>query len=408
VADDAPHFDVAIIGGGLVGTSLALMLSAQGRKVLLVEAQISRPAAARWDERCIALNAGSRRILEAIGVWARLEPETAAILSTHISERGRFGIARFDAAEAGLPALGYNTPLRAINDTLWQCARESGNVVVACPARVGGIQILKECARVQLESPEAALTRVQARLVIAADGARSAVRELLNIPCRTHDYGQSAIVTAIRTRHAHAGVAYERFLPGGPLAILPKPQDVQGPACSLVWTVPQEALDAQMLLTDAAFIAGAQAEFGERLGAFTALGARQAYPLTRVVSERIQAPRVLLIGNAAQSLHPVAAQGFNLGLRDAATAADLIHNADDPGGADVLAEYVRRRTPDRDRVSAFTDGLVRLFSNAVPGLRGVRHLGLLALELESPLRETVLNQNLGFGGRVPGMARRGA
>lgn len=399
-------YDVAIVGGGLVGCSLAVALSAQNRRVALIEVAPPRDEAPSWDERCIALNAGSRRILEATGVWDALAPEAEPILSTHISERGRFGAARFTAEQAGLPALGYNTPLRAINAVLWRLARESG-VEVFCPARLTGMDVLVDhvSLHLDLQSAEQNATRISARLVAAADGARSAVRDLLSLGAETRDYEQSAIVTAIRPRQPHGAVAYERFLDTGPLAILPKPDDAQGHACSLVWTVPTDRLAEFNALDDAAFLARAADQFGERLGAFKALGRRQSYPLSRVMSAQLHAPRTVFIGNAAQSLHPVAAQGFNLGLRDAATLAELLDTQADPGAEPLLAGYEDRRRQDRERVANFTDRLVRTFSNAVPGLRGLRHLGLLFLELDTPAREAILRQNLGFGGPIPRLAK---
>lgn len=396
-------FDVAIVGGGLVGCSLAVALSAQKRRVALIEVAPPRDEAPSWDERCIALNAGSRRILEQIGVWDALAPEAEPILSTHISERGRFGAARFTADQAGLPALGYNTPLRAINAVLWHLVRAAG-VAVFCPAKLTGMEVLAHHVSLQLDV-QGEPRRISTCLVAAADGARSAVRDLLSLGAETRDYGQSAIVTAIRPRQPHAGVAYERFLDTGPLAILPKPDDARGHACSLVWTVPTDRLAEFNALDDTAFLACASEQFGERLGAFKALGRRQSYPLARVMSGQLHAPRTVFIGNAAQSLHPVAAQGFNLGLRDAATLAELLQDSADSGAESLLVEYESRRRADRERVAGFTDRLVRTFSNAVPGLRGLRHLGLLFLELDTPARDAILRQNLGFAGPAPRLTR---
>lgn len=391
---DAIH-DLLIVGGGLVGCSLAAALAAQGRRVALVEAVPSRAEPPAWDERCIALNAGSRRILESMDLWTALAPQAEPILSTHISERGRFGATRFTREQAGLPALGYNTPLRAIDEVLWSRVRQSA-VHVMRPARVAGIEVLGDRVRVHVEQTEGSQT-LDTRLVVAADGARSAIRSHLSLGAESRDYAQSALVTAIRPRYPHGGVAYERFLPTGPLAILPKSRDAQGHACSLVWTLPTDEARTFETLDESTFLSRAMEAFGERLGPFLALGRRQSYPLSRVMSAAVRAPRTLFIGNAAQSLHPVAAQGFNLGLRDAATLASLLRDhPGDPGEDALLQRYEAERASDRDRVSQFTDGLVRLFSNTTPGLRQLRHLGLLALELDTPVRDAVLRQNLGL------------
>ncbi|MCC2655763.1 MAG: 2-octaprenyl-6-methoxyphenyl hydroxylase [Panacagrimonas sp.] len=402
----AATFDVAIVGGGLVGCSLAAALSrtVPAPRVALIEAMPIRTSAPAWDERCIALNAGSRRILEAIGAWDALSHDAEPILSTHISERGRFGAARFTAEQAGLPALGYNTPLRAINDSLWAHARAAG-VTVLCPARLTSLETLADHVHLRLED-DSGPSALRARLLVAADGARSAVRAALALSAETREYEQTALVTAIRTRHPHGGVAYERFLPTGPLAVLPKPRDAAGHACSLVWTVPTAQVAELEALDDATLLSRASTQFGERLGAFLSIGRRQSHPLSRVMNEQLRAPRTVFVGNAAQSLHPVAAQGFNLGLRDAATLAELLAEGGDPGSEARLEAYESQRRRDRTRTADFTDGLVRLFSNSLPGLRGLRHLGLLLLELDTPARDAILRQNLGFGGPVPALARR--
>jgi 2-octaprenyl-6-methoxyphenol hydroxylase len=390
-------FDVVIVGGGLVGASLAVALAPLSLRVALIEAAAPPQTAASWDERCIAINDASHRIFEALDVWPELEPEATVIKSTHISERGRFGVARFTAEEAGVAALGYNVPIRLIGQVLWRKLQETSTTII-CPARLAALELSAESIALTLDSGEV----LSAKLVVAADGAQSAARKLLSITAQTHDYQQSAIVTATRPTRAHQGVAYERFTPGGPIAVLPKPDN----ACSLVWTVPGERVEQMLAWSDAEFLAAAQETFGERLGLFRELGRRNAHPLTRVMSDQLTAPRVIFAGNAAQSLHPVAAQGFNLGLRDVATVAEVLASAQDPGAAAVLADYVQRRSADRERVASFTDRLVRTFSNHVPGLRGLRHLGLLALDLTPPLKQAVMRQNLGFGGLTPSLASR--
>lgn len=387
----ATDFDVAIVGGGLVGASLAVALADSGMRTTLIETAPFPSTPPTWDERCIALNDTSHRIFTSMAVWPALSAAAATISSTHISERGRFGVARFTAAEAGLEALGYNVPLRAIGQALWQRLQEGG-VQLICPATVSAVR--PDDAAVQLTLTPGnggAETTVSTRLVAAADGARSAVRAQLGIDSAQRDYQQHAIVSAVRIGRPHGGVAYERFTPDGPIAVLPKSAD----ACSLIWTVPSSRVEALLALTDADYLAAAQDVFGGRLGPFLELGRRGGYPLSRVMSETLVAPRTVFLGNAAQSLHPVAAQGFNLGLRDVATLAQVIAAAPDPGAAEVLQDYAARRRRDRLAVSEFTDMLVRTFSNRIPGLAQARHWGLLGLELLPPTRERVLRQHLG-------------
>jgi 2-octaprenyl-6-methoxyphenol hydroxylase len=390
--EDAAH-DIAIIGGGLVGASLAVALAGSPLRVLLIEAAAPPVSSPSWDERCIALNDASRRIFSGFGVWDAMRGEAAPILATHISERGRFGTARFAAAEAGLEALGYNVPLRAIGAVLSARMARLPNLELLQPARLCAIEPGVDAVRLRVECG-AAVRTVSARLVVAADGARSAVRDLLGIAAERRDYAQHAIVSAVRLSRPHLGVAYERFTADGPIALIPKP-DV---AASLVWTVPDEQLESRMALTDADYLALAQDSFGGRLGRFTELGRRWAHPLARVLSGSLTAPRTVFIGNAAQSLHPVAAQGFNLGLRDAAALAGEIAAASDPGAAALLDAYVGLRLRDRGRVSDFTDLMVRTFSNRVPFLAQARHWGLVAVELAPPLRQALLRQHLGHLG----------
>lgn len=389
--NSAVTHDIAIVGGGLVGASLAVRLAGSRHRVVLIEAAAPPQSPPSWDERCIALNDASQRILDDFGVWPALQPDAAAILATHISEKGRFGSTRFDADEAGLAALGYNLPLRAIGAALSAAMAQAGNLELRQPARVVSLDEQGDAVRLGLDDG----STVRARLVAAADGAQSSIRTLLGIAAEHRDYRQHAIVSAVRLSRPHQGVAYERFTPDGPMALIPKPDD----AASLVWTVPSDQADAMIGWSDDQYLAAAQAVFGGRLGRFTALGARRAWPLSRVVSEAVVAPRCVLIGNAAQSLHPVAAQGFNLGLRDVAHLAERIAAAADPGAPALLADYASRRRTDRERVTGFTDLLVRAFSNRAPGLSQARHWGLVAASLAPPIRETLLRQHLGHLGR---------
>lgn len=388
--DTRTDTDIAIVGGGLVGASLALALAPSGRRVTLLESAVPAPTEARWDERCIALNAASQVILKELGVWEALAPTAVPITATHISERGRFGVSRFTAADAGLAALGHNLPIRQLAESLWAALPGRGIEVLA-PVRVRGLTVDADRACLDLEDRPS----LSASLIAAADGAQSPLRRALDVAATVEDYGQCAIVTAVRVRRPQPGVAWERFTPDGPIAVLPK----AGDACSLVWTLTSAQAEAAMALDDEAFLQAAQECFGERLGGFTALGRRQTWPLARVLSARLNAERCVFLGNAAHALHPVAAQGFNLGLRDVAALAEVLEvHSGDPGAAAVGEAYADVRRPDRERTAAFTDGLVRLFSNRLPGLSGLRALGLLGMELLPPVKQAVLWQNLGYGG----------
>ncbi|HWU68053.1 MAG TPA: 2-octaprenyl-6-methoxyphenyl hydroxylase [Stenotrophobium sp.] len=390
-------YDVAIIGGGLVGASLAVALAPLSLRVILIEAAPPPAFPPSWDERCIAINDASYHVFASLGVWPQMSAAATPITATHISERGRFGVARFSAEEAGLPALGYNIPFRHVGAVLWRAMQDTPTELI-CPARLQSLSVDMAQVRLTLDDGRA----IETRLVVAADGAQSVVRGLLGLTAETLDYRQSAIVTAVRPVRPHHGVAYERFTPEGPFAVLPKPDN----ACSMVWTVPTEKVADMLAWTDAVFLREAQDMFGERLGRFLELGRRNAHPLQRVMNETLTAPRTLFIGNAAQALHPVAAQGFNLGLRDVAAVAEVLAaGVGDCGASAQLDEYGRRRAQDRQRMAEFTDRLVRTFSNRIPGLRGLRHLGLLALDLTPGLKTRVMRQSLGYAGITPALAR---
>ncbi|MBI3171245.1 MAG: 2-octaprenyl-6-methoxyphenyl hydroxylase [Hydrocarboniphaga effusa] len=391
------EYDVAIIGGGLAGASLAVALAPGGKRIALIEAVPFRQAEPEWDERTIALNAASRRIFENLGVWQAMRPDAGPILATHISERGRFGVARFTAKEAGEEALGYNMPMRAIGAALWRSLKSAPNVELICPAQLMTLDVQATHVALGLDNEK----RLSAKLVVAADGAQSKVRKLLGIGASLRDYGQTAVLSTVKPERPHQGIAYERFTEDGPIAVLPRP----GRHCALVWTVPTGKAAGMLAWSDREFLENLHEAFGHRLGRFLQCGRRQGYPLAQVISDRLTAKRVIFAGNAAQTLHPVAAQGFNLGLRDVATVAELLAGEGDPGAPELLAEYESRRAVEREKVAGFTDQLVRMFSNAVPGLSEARHLGLLALDLLPPIKAAVMRQNLGYAGATPELAR---
>jgi 2-octaprenyl-6-methoxyphenol hydroxylase len=404
----APPFDIAIVGGGMVGASLAVALAPLGLKVALVEAvPHASDAQPSFDERTTALSNGSRRILETLGVWPDVSPSATPIRKIHVSDQGRFGFARIDAAEQGLAALGYVVPNRTLGKALWSRLAGSANVHVCCPAEVSRISAGERA--VGLEITEAgAMVGIDARLVVAADGAQSAVRSAFGIAAQSRDYGQTAVITTVLPQRFHDGVAYERFTAGGPLALLP----LEGGRCALVLTVSRATAEAAMAWSDGEFLAQLQLRFGFRLGRFLEVGRRAAYPLSITRAERTSAARCVIVGNAAQGLHPVAGMGFNLGLRDVASLAELLaeHRHEpqfDAGAADLLAEYDAWRAADRGGVIAFTDGLVRLFANPLGVVRRLRNVGLLLFDLLPPAKAALSRLSTGSGGgsRVPKLAR---
>jgi 2-octaprenyl-6-methoxyphenol hydroxylase len=398
--------DVAIAGGGLVGASLALALAPLGFKTALVEAVA--PGSAdhpSFDERTTALANGSVRVFRSLGVWRAMEREATPIRRIHVSDQGRFGVARIDAAEQGLEALGYVLPNRVMGAALWQGLAAAPGVQVIAPARVLGSEVVGDVRVLALEHA-GTQQELRARLVVAADGARSLVREQAGIAAEHWAYAQTAIISTITTQRFHDYVAYERFTADGPIAVLP----ISDGRCGIVWTRPPEDTARLLALPDEAFLAELQAAFGFRLGRLLRVGVRSAYELALSRSERHVAERLAIVGNAAQGLHPIAGQGFNLGLRDAASLAEVLADARAGGAADAgdagpLKAYADWRGEDRRRIVAFTDGLVRLFGSPLGVLRGLRSVGLLAFDAFPPAKSAMARLSVGAAGRIPRLAR---
>ena len=398
-------FDVAIVGGGMVGATLAVALAPLKLRVAIIEA-VPHNAAAQpsFDERTTALSNGSRRILETLNVWPALSANATPIRKIHVSDQGRFGFARIDAAEQGLAAMGYVVPNRALGGALWSSLQSGPGLQVYCPAEVSRIAANEDSVTVHITAAGGE-TSLDAKLIVAADGAQSAVRSAFGIDAEVSDYSQTALITTILPQRFHDNVAYERFTPSGPLALLP----LEGGRCTLVLTLASEAAKSGLDWSDEEFIAEVQRRFGFRLGRFLRVGRRHAYPLSLTRASRTSAARCVIIGNAAQGLHPVAGMGFNLGLRDVASLAELIAeragHAADPGAPELLAQYDAWRAADRTGVIAFTDGLIRMFSNPLSSMRVLRNLGLLAFDLLPPAKAALSRLSTGGSGRVPKLAR---
>lgn len=391
------HFDVLVIGGGLAGASFACSLSGSGLSVALVEAvPFDTAGQPSYDERTTALAWGTRRLFEDLGLWRELAAEAAPIRRLHVSQRGRFGCVRVDCTDYGVEALGYVLPNRVLGRVLSARLERLDDVRVFAPARFESLQRERDGVAVTVRDDADRPLELRARLLVGADGARSAVRDALGVTAEVHDYGQAAVVTTVTPAYGHADTAYERFLSGGPLAILPRTADT----CAVVWTLPVAEAERVRALDDAAFTQELQAAFGHRLGALQAPGERLGYPLKRVVAARAATERAVLVGNAGHNLHPAAAQGFNLAMRDVTVLARELRAAAaagaDPGGADVLDVWHSARAADQRRVSDFTDRIVRLFSNRVPGLGAMRSAGLVGLELLPTLKHEMARRSMGL------------
>ena len=405
-------FDIVIVGGGMVGASLAAALAPLGLKVALIEevphGNVTHPS---FDERTTALSNGSRRILETLGVWSGVSSQATPIRKIHVSDQGRFGFARIDAAEQGLAAMGYVVPNRALGMALWSRLQAHANVHVHCPAQVSRIQGGEHAVTLEITQGVTTAT-LDTKLVVAADGVQSAVRSAFGVDAESRDYEQTAVITTVLPQRFHDHVAYERFTGSGPLALLP----LEGGRCALVLTLSRATAESAMAWSDQEFLAEVQRRFGFRLGRFLKVGRRIPYPLSLTRAARTSAGRCVIVGNAAQGLHPVAGMGFNLGLRDVASLAELIAERRhepyfDAGAAGLLAEYDAWRAADRGGVIAFTDGLVRMFANPSSVVQRLRNVGLLAFDLLPPAKAALSRLSTGGGAsgggrtRIPKLAR---
>lgn len=403
------EYDIVVVGGGMVGATLAWALQAASYRSALIEsADIRKTAPPSYDERSIVLSYGSSRILESLGLWQQLAVHAGPICDIHVSERGRFGVTRIRAREERVPALGYVIPARCLGELLIpQLLQGSGErLQLYTPAQLLSLRRFDGAVELELRCGDKPET-LRTRLLVAADGADSLVRRLLNIDASIVDYRQEAVITTVSTQCPHNNIAYERFTDSGPLAMLPlRPYGDERNRCAVVWTLHAGQSEGLLALDEAAFLERLQRRFGSRLGRFLRCGVRAAYPLTMVNSELKVSGRTVLIGNAAQTLHPVAGQGFNLALRDAAMLLQcLLDSPGDPGAAGLLADYRERRARDQRRVVLFTDGLVRLFSNDLAPLAQARAFGLLGMDLLPGLRRRFVQQGMGLNMPLPRIGR---
>jgi 2-octaprenyl-6-methoxyphenol hydroxylase len=380
-------FDIVIVGGGPIGAAVAIALRDSRFTVLVLEAR--HDAGSSNDARTLAMSHGSRLILERLGIWPQIEPATP-IESIHVSQRGGFGRTLLSAQEAGLPALGYVVRYAGLQQAFGR-AVESTRVTLFAGAEVTGMESTPDGVHIEFRR-HGVPQSIAARLLIIADGGASAGLRA-DATVKVREYGHDAVVGLVETSQPHGGRAYERFTPDGPVALLPFENRY-----ALVWTADPETADRLIALPAAEFLENLQQHFGDRAGRFVSVEARARFPLTlRYASDPVLL-RAVMLGNAAQALHPIAGQGFNLGLRDAWELGEILlrHGTSDPGSTECLSDYRATRRPDRLRGIALTHSLVKIFSNDFIPLRAARGAALSLLELAPPAKRAFM-QRMIFG-----------
>ena len=394
-------YDVVIAGGGMIGSSLALALAPLSLRVAIVE-PIARTSEVQpsFDDRSTVLSRSTQRMFEAMALWDDILAAATPVTRIHVSDQGRFGFSHIDAEEQKVEALGYVVINRVLGSVLQSALADVPNLDILCPSEITAARVAPDGAVATVQHASGDSEELACRLLVAADGARSSVRDMLGITAKHVAYEQRAIIGNLLPEKSLNNCAYERFTKNGPLAMLP----VADGRAGFVWTVADRDAERILALDDDAFLAELQDAFGYRLGALSRVGTRASYPLHLSKAMRLTATRAVLVGNAAHGLHPVAAQGFNLGLRDVAALCDCVADLDldDP---ELLQRYAAWRKADQSKLVGFTDVLVRLFSSSNRPTRTLRNLGMLGFDMVPGVRSMFAKHTMGLAGRLPRLSR---
>jgi 2-octaprenyl-6-methoxyphenol hydroxylase len=408
------HFDVVISGGGLSGALMALSLADLKQidgsllSIAIVESNaILKDPSPSFDDRVLALSHGSAAYLEKLGAWQTLKNNAEAIKKIHVSDRGHYGKARLSADDYQVSALGYVVEMSLIGQSLLTALAGKKNITWFSPDKITAVNWQTNQVVLTLASE---LT-LSASLLLACDGAQSPCRSFANIKAQAKPYFQSALIANVSTQKAHQNIAYERFTEHGPIAMLPlsasshsdsalRSEKNNSGRCSLVWTLPPELAQKMYDLTDDDFKKQLVTAFGSWLGNITHVGKRDIYPLSLLQADQQIYHRMALIGNASHTIHPIAGQGFNLGVRDVSQLAKLVKIAldteQDIGAMSLLNQYAQQRKQDQNQVITLTDSLVTLFSNNLPALVVGRGVGLKVLNYLSPVKKALVNKTMGY------------
>ena len=400
----ARDYDIVIVGGGMVGASMACALKDSNYKIAVIEAfQPSSTNQPSFDERTVALTFSSKLIFNAIGAWSKIRDEAYPILNIDVTNQDSFGYTTLGVNDIDTQALGYVVPTRCIGKTLHGQMSDQSNLDVLCPAKVESIQTFDSHCLVTL-SKESESIKINTRLVILADGGRSNLLDQLGFKTTSKTYPQCALVGIISTNQAHHGKAYEHFTNQGPLALLP----LRTSDFALAWTITKNQADNLIRCSESDFVQELQFAFGRRAGLFKSVGQRHSYPLSLTLLDNPIQKRTVVIGNAAHTLHPVAGQGFNLGLRDVGFLHDiLLSSSTDPGNIESLNAYYQLRKHDTKMVSQFTDGMINTFNHGFLPVKAARNLGLSAINILPGIKKSLLKRTMGLHGRQSRLAMLG-
>lgn len=398
------HADIVIVGAGMVGATLACALARLNLDIVLIERQ---QAVLDWppqsiDLRVSAITPASEYLFTALDLWGPIYAAGAcAYQHMHVWDSSGTGVIDFDASEVGQPHLGHIIENRVIQRAGWQACVARENIELRCPASVTSLQDTEHGKAVQLEDG----SEIVATLVIAADGGNSKIRELAGLQSKGWQYGQKGVVTAIQTQHSLRQTAWQVFLPTGPIAFLP----LTDKSCSIVWSTSTAHADELVAMADSDFVNALHNAFGGVLGRLELLGPRAAFPLRLAHAPRYVSEHVVLVGDAAHSIHPLAGQGVNLGLADAATLTDVVQQAlqqgESPGSQKVLRRYERARKGDNLAMLAAMDGFKRLFGSRNRLLQWLRNTGMGTTDKIVPLKQLLMQHAMGLTGEVPSLSR---
>lgn len=395
-------YDILVVGGGMVGAAFACALGGSRYRIGVIE---SSPADLSWpradyDNRVSAITRATQNVFRNVGAWEymvkrRVQPYRAM----HVWDATGDGAIHFEAAEIGEPDLGLIIENSVILAGLLERMDAFANIELLCPARVRTLEVAADRAAIGLEDGR----RLTARLVVGADGERSWVRTQAGIGTHGWHYDQTAVVAIVKTSRHHDEVCYQRFMPTGPLAFLPMPEG----RSAIVWSTSPDHAQALLAMEEHAFLDALQDAFGDTLGRMEFSGARGAWPLMLQHADAYVRPRIALVGNAAHAIHPLAGQGLNLGISDAAALAQVIEEGgdEDIGSLRLLRRYERWRKGDNLAVMAAMDGFKRLFSNDIAPLALVRNLGLRLTNAATPVKNFLVRRAMGLGGELPRLAR---